>query len=45
MADAAKGDNVIVNGDFIRHGIALYDPSGDKNETWTKIKSIMTTDM
>ena len=39
-------DSVLVNGDFIRHGISLKDStSGDWREIWNKQKLIISEDM
>jgi hypothetical protein len=34
---------IILNGDFVRHDIALPDQSGDKEAVWAYIKEAMTT--
>ena len=34
---------MLINGDFIKHGIALSDPdSGDWKVAWTEVKEIMS---
>ena len=41
----SKIDAFIINGDFVEHGIALNNSTGNFKETWAKMKEIITNDM
>ena len=40
-----KPDAFLMNGDFIRHGVALHNETGDKDAAWSTIKQIMKDDL
>ena len=43
MATTQSLDAIILNGDFVKHGVALWnETAGDKEKTWEKIKKTMT---
>ena len=39
--DSTKYSSLLINGDFIKHGVALKDPTGDWKTAWKEVKSIM----
>lgn len=41
----SKVDAIIINGDFVGHGVAASNSSADFNETWSAIKKIMSKDI
>ena len=38
-------DAFIINGDFVEHGIALSNSTGDYKKAWGKMKEIISKDM